>query len=385
MNSRATRIISNGLAVVVILGFSAIIANSLRIFRESSDAYGPTVLTTDAAGQVYTNIATTLHVLDASGNHEDSIPLAELGLHGATLTDLLVLPDGRLLIGSSDTVKIRSCDLAERRCSAFIQSGSQPLSAFKMAWDAQRQRLIVVDGEHHRILVYDRDGTLIFESRGGERGLKLPNTVLLTTDDLALIADTNQHRLVWLDAETLSTEHREMPVINKSGNFRRIWPTDFAATTDQRYWVILDNNLLEYGDVLLFDAAGEPLLRLALPDDWDPVKLKARERDVLLAGFGSVELVRVSLQGGVIEPFGDRSIRTALAQVRDQRQCATDWWHIWIWIAIVPLTILAGFAAWLDWRSRSGRSRNRDSAAISAAFAPVTGEIHWLQPKPGIA
>jgi len=385
MNERVTKIIANGLGVAVILGFLAVIANSLRIYQESANVYGPTVLTTGAAGTVYTNIAATLHVLDASGNHEDSIPLAELGLHGATLTDLLALPDGRLLIGSSDTVKIRSCNLAERRCSAFIQSGSQPVSAFKMAWDAQRQRLLVVDGERHRILVYDRDGALTLESRGGERGLKLPNTVLLTADDMAVIADTNQHRLVWLDAETLSTEHRQMPVSNKSGNFRRTWPTDFAVTNDPRYWVILDNDLLENGDVLLFDAAGQPLQRLALPDDWDPIKLRARESDVLLAGFGSVELVRVSLQGDVIEPFGDRSIRTALAEVRDQRQCATDWSHTWIWIAIVPLAILAGFAAWLDWRSRSGRFRNRVSAAISAPFAPATGEIHWLQPKPGIA
>jgi hypothetical protein len=385
MNKRATKTITNGLGVVVILGFLAVIANSLRIYQESANVYGPTVLTTDEEGTVYTNIAATLHVIDASGNHEDSIPLAELGLHGATLTDLLALPDGRLLVGSDDTVKIRSCRLAERRCSAFIQSGSQPVSAFKMAWDAQRQRLLVVDGERHRILVYDRDGALIRESRGGKRGLKLPNTLLLTADDLALIADTNQHRLVWLDAETLSTELREMPVTNKSGKFRRIWPTDFAVSSDQRYWVILDNDMLENGDVLLFDAAGQRLQRLVLPEDWDPVKLCARESDVLLAGFGSVELVRVSLQGDDIQPFGDRFIRTALAQVRDQRQCAMDWWHTWVWTAILPLALLAGFTTWLDWRNRSGRSRNRDSTAISTAFSPATGDIHWLQPKHGIA
>ncbi|MGD8629675.1 MAG: hypothetical protein PVH38_08240 [Gammaproteobacteria bacterium] len=384
MHGRATKIITNTLAILVILGFIAIIANSLRIFSESRHIHGPTVLTTDAAGKVYINIAATLHVLDATGRHEDSIPLAELGLHGATLTDLLALPDGRLLIGSSDSVKIRACNLSEHHCAPFIQSGTQPVSAFKMAWDAQRQRLLVVDGERHRILVYDRNGALALESRGGEQGLKLPNTVLLTAEGTAIIADTNHHRLVALDAETLSAEHWEMPTGNALGTFRRIWPTDFAQAADRRFWVILADDLLENGDVVLFDSAQRPVLRLALPADWDPVKLQARDRDVLLAGFGSLELVRISLQGDFIEPFGDRSFREALAQVREQQQAATNWWHTWIWMAIAPLAVLAGVAAWLDWRNRNGVTGAAESTGTSPGFEPATGEIHWLEPKPEI-
>jgi hypothetical protein len=384
MNEGATKIITNTLAVLVILGFIAVIANSLRIYTESANVHGPTVLTSDAAGKIYINTAATLHVLDARGEHEDSIPLAELGLGGATLTDLLALPDGRLLIGSSDSVKINACNLVERRCSPFIRSGAQPVSAFKMAWDSQRQRLLVVDGERHRILVYDSDGNLVLESRGGERGLKLPNTILLTADGTVIIADTNHHRLVALDSETLSTERWEMPVGNDLGNFRRIWPTDFALAADRRFWIILDDDLLENGDIVLFDAARKPVLRLALAPDWDPVKLLARDSDVLLAGFGSVELVRVSLQGDVIGPFGDSAFRGALAQVREQRQRATDWWHTWTWVAIVPLTLLAGITAWLDKRNRSDRTGSSGSMAASRVFAPATGTIHWLEPKPEI-
>jgi hypothetical protein len=384
MNERTTNIIANTLAVLVILGFIAVIANSLRTFTESRHVHGPTVLAIDAAGKVYINIAATLHVLDARGKHADSIPLAELGLYEATLTDLLVLPDGRLLVGSSDSVKIRACNLLERRCSPFIQSSPQPVSAFKMAWDAQRQRLLVVDGERHRILVYDADGALALESRGGEQGLKLPNTVQLTAAGAAIVADTNHHRLVALDAETLSTELREMPVSNELGNFRRIWPTDFVLAADQRYWVILDDDLLENGDVMLFDAAHKPVLRLALPPDWDPIKLQARGSDVLLAGFGSVELVRVSLQGDVIEPFGDSSFREALAQVRDQRQSAMDWWHTWIWMAIVPLAVLAGIAAWLDWKRRNPAAA-LTAAAPAGVILPESGRgIYWLEPAPKI-
>jgi hypothetical protein len=384
MNARTVKIIANSLAVVVILGFAAIIANSLRISMQSRGVTGPTVLATGAAGRVYTNIATTLYVLDETGVLEDSIPLANLGLQGAILTDLLALPDGRLLIGSSNTPKILACDLAQRRCSSFLQSGPRPASAFKMAWDAQRRRLLVVDGERHRILVYDRNGTLTLESRGGKRGLILPNTLLLTGDGEAVIADTNHHRLVALDAETLSLERREIPVKTAPGNFRRIWPTDFALSSDQRYWVILDNDLLENGDVMLFDAAGRPLQRLALPADWDPIKLRARPHEVLLAGYGSVDLVSVSLDGKVIAPFGDAAFRGMLAEVRAQRQASDRWWHLWIWLAIAPLAILAGIAAWLDWKRRTAVAPPVAAAAAEINL-PETGQgVYWLEPDPKI-
>jgi hypothetical protein len=385
MHVRVTKIIANSLAVVVIAGFIAIMANSLRVYLASRDSHGPTVLTTGAAGKVYTSIATTLHVLDTDGAQLDSIPLAELGLQGATLTDLLALPDGRLLIGSSDTVPIQSCDIPQRRCTPFIQSGSHPVSAFKMAWDDVRQRLVVVDGERHRVLVYDRDGAQDFESRGGERGLALPNTVLLAADDMAIIADTNHHRLVGLDAETLSTERRVIPVSNAPGSFRRIWPTDFALSSDQRFWVILDNDLLENGDVVLFDAAGQPLQRLALPADWDPIKLRARPHDVLLASYGSVDLVSISLDGKVITPFGNAAFRDRLATVRARREASDRWWQLWVWMAIAPLTVLAGISAWMDWNYRRVTATPAPAAPASIIL-PETGRgIYWLEPDPKIA
>jgi len=385
MNIRSTKIFANSVAIVVILGFASVITNSLRVAMQSRGVFGPTVLTTDAAGQIYTNIATTLHVLDETGALEDSIPLANLGLQGAMLTDLLALPDGRLLIGSSGNPEILACDLSQRRCSSFLQSGPHPVSAFKMAWDAQRLRLLVVDGERNRILVYDRNGTLALESRGGEQGLKLPNTILLRGDSEAVIADTNQHRLVTLDAETLSVERREIPLSKTPGNFRRIWPTDFVLASNQRYWVILDNDLLENGDVILLDAAGQPLQRLPLPADWDPIKLRARPHDVLLAGYGSVDLVSVSLDGKTVTPFGDTTFRSMLAEIRAQRQAAGRWWQQWVWIAIAPLAILAVVAARLDWKRRSAAASSVAAAAAEINL-PETGQgVYWLEPDPKIA
>jgi hypothetical protein len=383
MRTRATKIIVNSMAAIVIAGFIAIIASSLRIAVQTSDNTGPTALAIGTDGKIYTNIATTLYVLDESGILQDSIPLASLGLQRATLTDILALPDGRVLIGSGDAQDIQACDLQQHRCAPFIQSGSRPVSAFKMAWDAQRRRVVVVDGERHRILAYDQEGVLSLESRGGQGGLKLPNTVHLTADDMAIIADTNQHRLVALDAQSLSRKLWEMPTSNESGKFRRVWPTDFTATADHRYWVILDNDLLKNGDVLLFDADGNPVRRLDLPTDWDPIKLRARQTDVLLAGYGSVDLVKISLDGNVIAPFGDTVFRGVLAETRARREASDRWWHLWIWVAIAPLVILAGIAAWLD-RKRSPLAATPQPA--TPVILPETGQgIYWLELDPKIA
>ena len=380
MQRHAIKLFANGLAIAVIAGFIAVIANSLRISLQSGSVFGPTVLTSGATGKVYTNISTTLYMLGEHGRLEARIPLAELGLQGATLTDLLEMPDGRLLVGSSDAFGIRACDLAQRRCSAFIQSGEQPVSAFKMTWDTPRQRLLVADGGRHRILVYDADGKPVFTSQGGKRRLQFPNTLQVTADDTVVVADTNQHRLVWLDAAALATEYRELPVDTTLGNFRRVWPTDFAIASGRRYWVILDNDLLEKGDVLMFDTEGKPLQRVALPADWDPIKLRARAHDVLLAGFDSVDLVSISPDGKVITPFGDAAFRSELAAMRARREAASRWWHQWIWVAIVPLAVLAGIAAWLDWRKR--RLDAPPATDVPACIElPETGKgVYWLEP-----
>ncbi len=123
-----------------------------------------------------------------------------------------------------------------------------------------------------------------------------------------------------------------------------------------RFWAIIDDDLLENGDVILFDSANAPVKRVELPADWDPIKMRARRRDVLLAGFGSVELVSVSLDGETVQPFGDEAFRSALAQTRAIRHENDSWWNLWIWVAIIPLVILAGVVGWLDWRRRQAQS-----------------------------
>ncbi len=144
------------------------------------------------------------------------------------------MPDGTLLLGSSGASRIVSCTLEKPACTAFLKSGPQPASAFKMVWDDTRNRLLVVDGEGHRILGYDRAGAFTGQYAGGEQGLRFPNTAVLTAADELVVADTNHHRLVALDAETLSSEQWELAVRNELGNFRRIWPTDVVMTATNR-------------------------------------------------------------------------------------------------------------------------------------------------------
>jgi hypothetical protein len=375
----------NTLAVLVISGFLAVIAFSVWLSTSSRDVFGPTVLVADKHGHVYLNISTTLYHLDAQGHLLDKVSLPELDIQDTHLTDLLVRDDGTLLIGSSDSAEIFSCRLQQRQCERFLTNGPRPASSFKMTWDDDRNRLIVVDGAQHRILTYDEHGTHIDQSKGGKGRLLYPNTPMLTDGHELVVADTNHHRLVALDAATLSRELWELPVRNKLGNLRRIWPTDLVRTRDGNYWVIIDDDLLENGDILLFDSANTPLKRVDLPADWDPIKMRARSNDVLLAGFGSVELVSVSLDGETVQPFGDTAFRSELAQTRERRQQNDSWWQLWIWVAIFPLLIMAGSAAWVDHRLRKlieAAASMAGEIASSKQLPETEDGIYWLQPRP---
>lgn len=380
----------NGLAAVVILGFCTLIGISLWISGNSRDAFGPTLLVADSQGRVVTNIGHILYTLDERGTLLQRVDLATLGIPDVPLSDGLVLADGTLLLGAAGGAQIYACQPDQRECTAFLNSERSPASAYKMAWDEQRRRLIVVDGERHRILSYDRNGNFIAESKGGSKGLAFPNTVHLTPQDTLVIADTNHHRLVALDAQTLSKEHWELPVRTDISHFRRIWPTDFTRTAGGNYWIILDDDLLKDGDVILFDAQLGPLRRLDLPADWDPVKLRMHGNSVLLAGFDSVDLIRFRPDGEQITPFGDAQFRDALADVRSRRQADQRWWNLWIWVCIAPLGLLAGIAAFLDYRQRRqtelpepAQQQDAEAAAVPPLPAAADG-IYWIRRNPVI-
>ena len=381
------RFITNSLAALVILGFCTLIGVSLLISANSRDVFGPTLLVTDTHDRVTTNIGHTLYQLDELGAIEQQIDLAALGIPNVPLSDGLVLPDGTLLLGAAGGEQLYACQLAQRHCTPFLNSSPSPASAYKLAWDEQRRRLVVVDGERHRILTYDRNGDFIAESRGGSTGLAFPNTALFTPQDELLIADTNHHRLVALDAETFTEERWELPLKHELGNFRRIWPTDFMRTAGGNFWVILDDDLLEHGDVILFDSQQRPLKRLELPADWDPVKLRRHGDAVLLAGFGSVDLVRFWPDGEGIRPFGDTRFRDALASVRAQRQANERWWTLWIWVCIIPLGLLAAVAAYLDHRQRRQQPHPTGAEAAAHVIPPLPSTpdgIYWIRRNPVI-
>jgi len=259
-----------------------------------------------------------------------------------------------------------------------------PASACKLEWDEERRRLLVTDGERHRILGYDRNGALIVTSEGGHGGLAVPNTLLLTPEDELVIADTNHHRLVALDAETLSGERWELPVTSGLGNFRRIWPTDVTRTAQGSYWVILADDLLAHGDVILFDPQHRPVRRLDLPADWDPVRLRRHGEAVLVAGYDSVDLLRVAADGGSITPFGDPGFRDALATARERRQANERWWNLWVWVYIAPLGLLGVIAAYLDYRHRHRSAPGGQPAAVVPPLPATADGIYWIRRNPAI-
>lgn len=338
----------NALAIAVILGFIVIIATSLLISNQSGNLFGPTVLAEDDNGSIFVNIGTTLYQLDSYGHILDSASQPDLGLPQGKFTDVLPLSNGSTLVALARPGRIYSCSFSQRQCSDFLPPDTRITQTLKMTWHKTRQELFVIDADAGRILVFDASGELLKSSEGGAGGLFLPNTPLVSQSGELVIADTNHHRLVAIDAVSLDAELWEAPVKSELAMPGRTWPTDIAQASNGEFWAINDGNLLRYGDVIIFDKERKPAVRLELDAKWDPIKLIARSSDVLLASFGNYDLVSVSLDGSYIQPFGSDNFRLALYKAFKQQKSYDVWWDLWVWVLICPFVLLLIYVVYLD-------------------------------------
>jgi sugar lactone lactonase YvrE len=368
----------NLLAASVIFGFVAIISISLLVSNMSGELFGPTVLAEDDQGFVYVNIGPTIYRLDATGRIVDTVSQQELGLPSDKYTDLEPLPDGRLLIALARPGRIYSCILSERRCNNYLQQDHQVTQTLKMTWHRDKQQLFVVDADAGKILIFDDQGRLVKSGKGGHKGLALPNTPIISRSGDLVIADTNHHRFVAIDADTINREIWQAPVKSLLASPGRTWPTDITETENGEFWLINDGSQLRYGDVIVFDQDRNPVKRLDLDQKWDPVKLIARDDDILLASFANYYLLSVTLDGDRFSVFGSDEFRSLLQEAYNHQRKYDNWWDIWVWVIVAPLLGLLIYVLYLDKLSRNYEfvKRIQNTEEISAKFD--TDGVYWL-------
>jgi len=380
MNLSPTRKKVNAIAAVVITGFIGVLVISGWYANKANYIHGPTVLATGDDDEVYFNLGKMLYQLDHDGEFQDSVSLTDLGINEGTLTDLLAIGNNILLIGIDYHPSIFRCDLDRRHCNPFINDDHILSAPFKFAWDRKNRELYVTESNKGKIYRYDADGRRLNESSNAK--LKYPNAVMLNEQNELVITDTNHHRLVAIDATTLSDEQWEAEVNDEVGTPGRIWPTDVIISSNDQYWIIASNGFLKAGDVVSLDDQHQLSTRIPLADEWDPVRLRARTKDVVIIGYDSVDIVTAPLDGSSTQPFGAASFRAMLSDVREETASLQRWWDLEVWLALSPFILLAIVAAFFDKKLRDktaeeARQTLSESASTLVELADEDG-IYWL-------
>lgn len=163
--------------------------------------------------------------------------------------------DGRLFVA----------DAADKRVYVFAAGGKTPAGSFGgeffvrpcgLAYDAARQRLLVVDAGAHQLLALTPDGRLI--GRVGARGVgpgefNYPTNVAVDSVGRVYVSDSLNFRVQQFDADL-----RPLRVIGRKGDMPGYFsqPKGVAVDVDDHLYVVDAN----FESVQIFDAAGRLLL-----------------------------------------------------------------------------------------------------------------------------
>ncbi len=163
-----------------------------------------------------------------------------------------------LLIVGTPPVKAASAIVSLRTQGRrhILGSGDTP---FKMPSDCAvgpAGQLYVLDGVHHRIVVFDANGTYL--SQFGEPGTKVgqlhyPLGITTAPDGTVYVADSGNHRIQSFTAQGVPVATIDLP----DGHESRADPTDVAVDPLRRRLYIADN---ENHRILPYDLSGQTLL-----------------------------------------------------------------------------------------------------------------------------
>ena len=318
--------------------------------RRAAEAAGPHLMARNAAGDVLLGAFGTLYLVP----HDEAaqvLSVQALGLRGPVLS---LSSDGdHWYLGDDATGLLHRCDLAARRCEPAVT----PLRGERAFRRAHRvavttDRIYLTDTSRHQLVVFDRDGNFIAATRTWPVVLCFPNGIVERQGVLSG-ADTNISRIARIDraarygSETFlpaaagdpATEpncsfesarlgERGNALMNKAVDTQvtqpriaraparpdRVWPASVLNTTRDDWWVVQQDNAMLDGDVLIYDAAGQPQRRIELPPQADPVDLIELDEAVLIADPTLARVHRVSLDGAHVDAWEPPGLASRLQQ-----------------------------------------------------------------------
>jgi hypothetical protein len=333
-----------------------------------------------SAESLYVHFGGSLYELDAAGSLKTTTPLSALGVEG-TLADMQALREGDLLIGDQERGAIRRCTLATRSCRGIAPADATALKQqFKFAADEQSGRLYLADTRRHRLLVQLLNGGELRELTSHGL-LKFPNEVWTDEHGTVYVADTNHHRVIAL---TPDGEESGFMLFARNGvaSSGYTWPVSFARGPLGNWWVLNANGRLENAELIVYDAAGAPQKRVALPPGADPVVIARFGGDLVLSDRALFRLYRVDPRSAAISAFGGADLERALSDAR--ARAATDQAVANGALALLGLLTIAAFVLGARVLVANQRARPRMRSPVQPSTASMSrfGNVYWLPREP---
>jgi hypothetical protein len=344
------------LALLALLGVIGGLLLETHFSGAVARAVSPTLMARNASGETLLTNGRSLFQVDGKQTTVSRLSIEDLGLHGPVLS---VSSDGRdWYLGDDATGMLHRCDLRSRHCTAALQArdGNR---IFRRAHGVAFAggHIFITDAEAHRILAFTDDGRSLASTRSGPLPLCFPNGILAENDDV-YVADTNNFRIARFGAtqlersvtvlhtnagapiESANCNPRSAALLKRGDPFLnraletantsardaraparpdRVWPTRMLHTSTGEWWLVQMDHQMRDGDVVRYDAAGQPLARIDLPPEADPIALIEADGEVLITDAGLARVHRVSLQGEVVGAWGPPDFQQMLADIDADR------------------------------------------------------------------
>jgi hypothetical protein len=364
------------------LGFVA--GLGLRIYGSSQTSHyiGPGHMAA-GGGRVYVSANGHLFVLTDIGDTLLHMTPEQLGMQG-DITDLRIMPDGRMLIAERRPARIRLCNTANWSCRAVKGPVARTLTNhFKVLPAADGKTLYITDSTRKGALyqLNIATGSLRPILQGV---LSDANDIQWSADGLLWVADSGHHRIVQLKLAGNRARLTGFPFSakNRASYENRTWPMMLQSLPGGEWAVTQPTSHGGQADILIYKDAQTPERRLPLNNDIDPTDLVVANGWLVASDTEGYALYSIDTSSGTARRWGDQKINQWLNYQESQHKLFERWVNggLVIMILTAPIMLLAGYLgtpkSQRDALLHAGRITRLQASA--AELQPMS-ETYWLK------
>jgi len=324
-----------------------------------------------------------LHIFGIDGVRQQVVDLESIGAPPRP-SDFDLHRDGRAVLTDPDNPELVRCTLPAGPCErvpvgTFSVPGQEvlPFNAAKLFVDDEGGRYFISDNSGHRVIATTFDGKLL----GGTkfRVLSSPNRLRLVAPDRLEVVDTDHRRIAVFEVSPkgigpfVTSRSTRAGKLGRPGRFL---PFDVEPLPEGATAVLVAEIGMKNADLVFFDRAQEPRLRVDLGPDSDPFDVFPWRGRLWVADATRYRLDAVDFDGRAAPGLEDAAFIEELAR---ERQVPEEWKY-YRKVAQVALVVIPLFGALLVWKLAEEPAGDPRRAPMPARRSEAG--IEWLAPRP---